>query len=108
MIKNYSLNLLQTYRRLTLVLQKIYPLVLIDAYLRLIQCNFLLPNGFLNTISHLGRPNDWWVQNFNHAVQLYEILILFFMRCHRITKPDFRPCSTCGSRSQAPFCLYTL
>ena len=27
---------------------------------------------------------------------------------HRITKPDFRPCSTCRSRSQAPFCLYTL
>ena len=30
------------------------------------------------------------------------------MRNHRITKPDFRPCSTCKSRSQAPFCLYTL
>ena len=29
-------------------------------------------------------------------------------RNHRITKPDFRPCSTCWSRSQAPFCLYTL
>ena len=29
-------------------------------------------------------------------------------RDHRITKPDFRPCSTCLSRSQAPFCLYTL
>src|SRR5690554_559205 len=29
-------------------------------------------------------------------------------RCRRITKPDFRPCSTCSSRSQAPFCLYTL
>ena len=29
-------------------------------------------------------------------------------RNHRITKPDFRPCSTCPSRSQAPFCLYTL
>ncbi len=27
---------------------------------------------------------------------------------HRITKPDFRPCLTCRSRSQAPFCLYTL
>ena len=26
----------------------------------------------------------------------------------RITKPDFRPCSTCQSRSQAPLCLYTL
>ena len=26
----------------------------------------------------------------------------------RITKPDFRPCSTCRSHSQAPFCLYTL
>ena len=23
----------------------------------------------------------------------------------RITKPDFRPCSSCRSRSQAPFCL---
>ena len=29
-------------------------------------------------------------------------------RNHRITKPDFRPCPTCMSRSQAPFCLYTL
>ncbi len=28
-------------------------------------------------------------------------------RCHRVTKPDFRPCSTCPSRSQAPFRLYT-
>ena len=27
---------------------------------------------------------------------------------HRITKPDFRPCSTCMCRSQAPFCLCTL
>ena len=30
------------------------------------------------------------------------------LQYHRITKPDFRPCSTCRSRSQAPFCLYTL
>ncbi len=29
-------------------------------------------------------------------------------RYHRITKPDFRPCSTCMSRSQAPFRLCTL
>ena len=29
-------------------------------------------------------------------------------RYHRITKPDFRPCSTCMCRSQAPFCLCTL
>src|SRR3712207_7612418 len=29
-------------------------------------------------------------------------------RNHRITKPDFRPCSTCMCRSQAPFCLCTL
>ena len=27
---------------------------------------------------------------------------------HRITKADFRPCSTCMCCSQAPFCLYTL
>jgi hypothetical protein len=30
------------------------------------------------------------------------------IRYHRITKPYFRTCSTCRSRSQAPFCLYTL
>ena len=30
------------------------------------------------------------------------------LRNHRITKPDFRPCSTCRSRSQAPLCLCTL
>ena len=30
------------------------------------------------------------------------------MRNHRITKPDFRPCSTCMSCNQALFCLYTL
>ena len=29
-------------------------------------------------------------------------------RYHRITKPDFRPCSSCSSRSQAPLYLYTL
>ena len=29
-------------------------------------------------------------------------------RYRRITKPDFRPCSRCLSRSQAPLCLYTL
>ena len=28
-------------------------------------------------------------------------------RNRRITKPDFRPCSTCLSRSQAPLCLCT-
>lgn len=30
------------------------------------------------------------------------------MRNCRITKSCFRTCSTCMSRSQAPFCLYTL
>jgi hypothetical protein len=30
------------------------------------------------------------------------------IRNHRITKPDFRPCSTCRSCSQAPLCLCTL
>ena len=29
-------------------------------------------------------------------------------RSRGITRPDFRPCSTCPSRSQAPLCLYTL
>ena len=27
------------------------------------------------------------------------------IRHRRITNPDFRPCSTCWSRSQAPFCI---
>ena len=30
------------------------------------------------------------------------------MRYHRITKSDFRPCSTCMSCNQALLCLYTL
>ena len=30
------------------------------------------------------------------------------MRDRRITKAYFRTCSRCLSRSQAPFCLYTL
>ncbi len=30
------------------------------------------------------------------------------MRYHRITKSDFRPCSTCMSCNQASLCLYTL
>ena len=29
------------------------------------------------------------------------------IRHRRITNPDFRPCSTCRSRSQAPFCICT-
>jgi hypothetical protein len=29
------------------------------------------------------------------------------IRMRGITKPDFRPCSTCRSCSQAPLCLYT-
>ncbi len=28
-------------------------------------------------------------------------------RCRRITSPDFRPCSSCHSHSQAPLCTYT-
>ena len=29
------------------------------------------------------------------------------IRCRRITNPDFRPCSTCLSHSQARFCICT-
>ena len=32
----------------------------------------------------------------------------FSTQCRRITKPDFRPCSTRRCRSQAPFCLCAL
>src|SRR5437667_7241018 len=35
-------------------------------------------------------------------------LIDYASTCHsRVTKPCFRTCSTCRSRSQAPLCLYT-
>ena len=30
------------------------------------------------------------------------------MQNHRITRPDFRLCSTCESRSQSGLCSYTL
>src|SRR6056297_2198354 len=30
------------------------------------------------------------------------------IRCHRITKPNFRSCSACMPCSQAPLCFYTL
>ena len=37
-----------------------------------------------------------------------QVLGVFGPLCRRITKPDFHLCSTCTSRSQAGFCLYTL
>ncbi len=52
--------------------------------------------GLLGEISLLSRGSFYPLSDGNST--LYR----------RITKPDFRPCSTCRSRSQAPFCLCTL
>ena len=37
----------------------------------------------------------------------YPLSYCLSTKISRITKPDFRLCSNCRSRSQAPFCLYT-
>ena len=65
--------------------------------------------------AHTGQPRDYMRYMFMDYVEVlygYEKRLSLSdgpsMRNHRITKPDFRPCSTCRSRSQAPFCLYTL
>ena len=52
--------------------------------------------------------NSWGVSACYPRGSFYPLSDGPSTRYHRITKPDFRPCSTCLSRSQAPFCLYTL
>ena len=52
--------------------------------------------------------NSWGVSACYPRGSFYPLSDGPSTRNHRITKPDFRPCSTCWSRSQAPFCLYTL
>lgn len=75
MLKIYNQKFQQT---LNTTFQNIYPLVLIDAYLRLLKNALLTPNGFLKQIFHLQ-------QNFstlNHLCTQYltilELLILLF------------------------------
>ena len=52
--------------------------------------------------------NSWGVSACYPRGSFYPLSDGLSTQYHRITKPDFRPCSTCPSRSQAPFCLYTL
>ena len=75
MLKNYNQKFQQT---LNTTFQNIYPLILIDAYLRLLKNTLLTPNGFFAQIFHLH-------QNFstlNHLCTQYltilELLTLLF------------------------------
>ena len=52
--------------------------------------------------------NSWGVSACYPRGSFYPLSDGPSTRNHRITKPDFRPCSTCMSRSQAPLYLYTL
>ena len=52
--------------------------------------------------------NSWGVSACYPQGSFYPLSDGPSTRNHRITKPDFRPCSTCLSCSQAPFCLCTL
>src|SRR5699024_12133488 len=52
--------------------------------------------------------NSWWRYAFYPQGSFYPLSAGPSMRNHRITKSYFRTCSTCKSRSQALFSLYTL
>ena len=51
------------------------------------------------------QPNPWKV--LHPQGSFYPLSDGLSTKNRRITKPDFRPCSTCLSRSQAPLCLCT-
>ena len=52
--------------------------------------------------------DSWGVSACYPRGSFYPLSDDFSTQNRRITKPDFRLCSTCSSRSQAPFCLCTL
>ena len=52
--------------------------------------------------------NSWGVSACYPRGSFYPLSDGFSTQYRRITKPYFRICSTCQSRSQAPFCLCTL
>ena len=52
--------------------------------------------------------NSWGVSACYPRGSFYPLSDGSSTRYRQITKPDFRLCSTCQSRSQAPFCLCTL
>lgn len=75
MLKNYNQKFQQTLNN---TLQNIYPLILIDAYLRLLKNTLLTPNGFFAQIFHLQQN----FSTFNHLCTQYltilELLTLLF------------------------------
>ena len=52
--------------------------------------------------------DSWGVSACYPRGSFYPLIDGPSIRYRRITKPDFRPCSTCRSRSQTPLCLCTL
>ena len=52
--------------------------------------------------------DSWGVSACYPRGSFYPLSDGFSTQNRRITMPDFRLCSTCPSRSQAPFCHYTL
>ncbi len=57
---------------------------------------------------HAVDVNSWGVSACYPRGSFYPLSDGSSTRYRQITKPDFRLCSTCQSRSQAPFCLCTL
>ena len=52
--------------------------------------------------------DSWGVSACYPRGSFYPLSDGYSTLCRRITKPEFPLCSKCLSRSQAPFCLYTL
>ena len=51
--------------------------------------------------------NSWGVSACYPQGSFYPLSDGLSTQYRLITNPDFRPCSTCWSRSQAPFCICT-
>ncbi len=52
--------------------------------------------------------NSWGRSACYPRGSFYPLIDCLSIQHSRFTKPNFRSCSTCRSRSQAPLCLYTL
>ena len=60
------------------------------------------------TVSRRSEPSSWGRSACYPRGSFYPLSDGFSTQYRRITKPEFPLCSTCPSRSQAPFCLCTL
>ena len=68
---------------------------------RRVAADIEVPNGAVDV-------NSWAPSACYPRGSFYPLSDTPSTRRYQITKPDFRLCSTCGSRSQAPLCLCTL